>query len=387
MDQYCILCGTSRWQTLPSPAPDRSLTTSGSILDRSLGKAQCGNCGLVQLVAHPYLANTDYYERQYAYYKRTGAEVFDVARYRSLAEWMTGLVAPFQPRSILDVGCGRGWTMRAMQELHPQARVCGIEPTESEVGVARESGLDVRQMKLGAGAGLQTEPCDLVYCNNVLQHTPDPLAFLSDMKELTMADGLLVVSCPDASIPDIEMLMGDQNFSFAPVHLAEAAKKAGLQVLRWERCPAKPGLRIEHAILLAKADHLAPHRSPDIPQFDIEGMYRARSSHLDGWKSLDAYLCDRVKGALRVINFGAGLFSYLLAAYCPEYWKQVRFCTIDRHRGQCMDKEVVPVQEIEPLPGDYLVFGTNPQAQARLAERFKGSGFETVSWAIRTSST
>lgn len=384
MNENCILCGSARWLVLPSPAPDRSLTTSGSILGRSLGKAQCGNCGFVQLINHPYLANTDYYERQYAYYKRTGAETFDTARYRSLAEWVTSLAEPFQPRSILDVGCGRGWTMKAMQDLHPGARVSGIEPTASEVEVARKDGLDVRQMKLGVGANLpQTEQYDLLYCNNVLQHTSDPLAFLSDMKGLAAEEGLIVISCPDASIPDIEMLMGDQNFSFAPAHLAEAAKKADLRVLRWERCPAKPGLRNEHAVLLAKtASAAAGHAAPEIPSFDVEGMYEARAKYLNAWNALDAYLCDRVKCATRVINFGAGLFSYLLAAYCPEYWKQVRFCTMDHHKGQCMDKEVVPIQEIEPLPGDYLVFGTNPQAQAKLAERFKGSGFETVSWEV-----
>lgn len=384
MDQSCILCGTTQWQPLPSPAPDRSLTTSGSILDRSLGKAQCGSCGLVQLVAHPYLANTDYYERQYAYYKRTGAETVDVARYRSLAEWMTGLASPFQPGSILDVGCGRGWTMRAMQDLHPAARVSGIEPTEDEVAIARIEGLDVVQMKLGTGTGPRpTEQYDLIYCNNVLQHTADPLAFLADLKALASADGLILVSCPDASIPDIEMLMGDQNFSFAPAHLAEAARRAGLQVLRWGRCPAKPGLRNEHAVLLRMADRPAlENDSAEIPSFDIKGMYAARSAYLNGWKSLDAYLCDRVKAAKRVINFGAGLFSYLLAAYCPDYWKQVPFCTMDHHKGQCMGKEVVPIQEVERQPGDYLVFGTNPQAQAKLAERFKGDGFETVSWTV-----
>src|SRR5713226_7144088 len=114
MQAFCQICGSGEWWDLPNPVKERSVTTTGRIINESLGKAQCANCGFVQRVHAQFLGLTDYYEQDYAkYYDKPGAAQFHNARYRVLAEWMASVLHPLYPSRILDAGCGQGWTMEA----------------------------------------------------------------------------------------------------------------------------------------------------------------------------------------------------------------------------------------------------------------------------------
>src|SRR6266849_5886660 len=113
--EQCIVCGSREWLRLPDPSACRSVTTSGIIIDETLGKCQCSCCGLVQRTEYRYLGNTDFYERQYAsYYDRPGNEIFNRERYADTARWVSSAYRDSQPDSIVEVGCGRGWTLREM---------------------------------------------------------------------------------------------------------------------------------------------------------------------------------------------------------------------------------------------------------------------------------
>src|SRR5262245_39827394 len=116
MANDCSVCGSVDWRPLPSPATELVMTTAGKLVPGPLGKAQCGRCGAVQKVGARRLADTDYYEHQYTYYERPGAETFDVVRYRALAQWVHDAVAPQRPATVFDVGCGRGGTMKYLRE-------------------------------------------------------------------------------------------------------------------------------------------------------------------------------------------------------------------------------------------------------------------------------
>lgn len=355
------------------------MTTAGRFVNAPLGKAQCVGCASVQKVFEKRLADTDFYERAYTYYSRPGAEKFDTVRYEALARWVASSVADIKPRIILDIGCGRGWTMSAMKVHFPNAAYVGIEPTEEAVQSAREQGLEVHQGRLGV-TEFGGEPFDLIYSNNVLQHTTDPVAFLTHHMPLLKDDGRIVLSCPDGSVPNVELMMADQNFSFSPCHLATICKKSGFALERWLPCPGGP-LRHEQLVVLRKANYASSAAIPvceSIPTL-VPG-YDALMRYFSAWGDTNKFICSAIEGSTRVFNFGGGLWSYVLAAYCPDYWKQVKVCLVDGFAGQCLDKEVFPTEKIDLGPDDVVVLGTNPYVQDSLMQRFADLKVRVVSW-------
>ena len=370
----CVVCGNSDWRPLPSPTANLMITTAGKLVANSFGKSQCGRCGAVQKVRGGRLADTDYYERQYTYYDRPGAQAFDVTRYRALARWVED-AAPSRPSSVFDAGCGRGGTMQYLREAWPETRFAGIEPSAGAVEAARALGFEVSEGRLTLDTPVSGR-FDLVFSNNVLQHTTDPVEFIRAQARLLSHDGRLVLSCPDGTKPSVELLMADQNFSLCPPHLDAVAAKAGMHVERRLPCPGGP-LRNEQLAVMRPGE---PEAAILPTRAAVDVAFGQLVSYLEAWAGLDARLIEATAGASRVFNFGGGLWSYVLAAYCPQYWTRVECCLVDGFSGRCIDKEVKPFESVALSPNDVIVLGTNPYVQLKLAARLSGDGVRTVSW-------
>jgi SAM-dependent methyltransferase len=375
----CEVCGRTDWHVFADPRPDRSVTTAGTIVSTPLGKAQCRRCGLVQRIAGGYLSDTEFYAKEYGGYSaRIGAATYDADRYATMAQWMDDAIGPHEPRTILDVGCGRGWAMQATGKVFPAATVWGIEPSESDSNLARGDGLHVVTGTLAEAAHRFTD-VDLVYSNNVIQHTASPRGFLRDLLRLVGETGLVVVTCPDATDPSNEMMWADQNFSFAPRHLMGMAEEVGFAVKAWRRPPNAHFLRDKQLVVLARAAHDPVGAFDHAPPFDVATTLRPRDEYVKAWASLDAYLVDRIRNATRVFNFGASMWSHLLRGYCPDYWARVTACIVDNFEGTFMDRSVRP--DARQLgENDVIVLGINPEHHPALEQRFRREGYETVRW-------
>jgi SAM-dependent methyltransferase len=374
----CSVCGRIEWRQLPPPSTELVITTAGKLVPGPLNKAQCSQCGAVQRVETGRLADTDYYERHYTYYERPGADTLDVVRYQALARWVEDAIAPRRPLSVFDVGCGQGGTMRYLRESWPDAAFAGLEPYPKAVDAARALGFDVAVGRLALDEPLN-RTFDLVFSNNVLQHTTDPVAFIRAQARLLAPDGRLVLSCPDGTHPSVELLMADQNFSLCPPHLDAVAAQAGMRVERRLACPGGP-LRNEQLVVLVPFT-TEKHQQPVLPTREaVESAYGELAGYMKAWADLDAYLLQAVGNARRTFNLGGGLWSYVLAAYCPRYWAQVECCLVDGHSGQCLEKEVKPFDSVALSPDDVIVFGTNPYVQTKLVNRMTEAGMRCVSW-------
>src|ERR1700694_2603359 len=206
MLESCQVCGSTAWLNLPNPVDGRAVTTAGRIIDESLGKSQCAACGFVQRTHARFLGHTDYYEQDYAkYYDRPGTTTSHKARDRVLAEWMASALGRIAPPRILDVGCGQGWAMEAVKTLYPSAVIEGLEPSHHNSRVAPEEGFSVYESRAGE-ASLPETKYDLVYSNNVIQHVTNAREFVASLREMVSDDGMVVITCPDGSLPNIEIL-------------------------------------------------------------------------------------------------------------------------------------------------------------------------------------
>lgn len=109
---------------------------------------------------------------------------------RTAARPLTGL-------RLLDVGCGGGLVAEPLCRMG--ARVTAIDPSAETIGAARAHAdpqrlaIDYRALRAEdlVAAG---ETFDAVTCLEVLEHVPDPAAFLAMAAELVRPGGLLVVS-------------------------------------------------------------------------------------------------------------------------------------------------------------------------------------------------
>jgi SAM-dependent methyltransferase len=297
-----------------------------------------------------------------------------------MAAWLHSATTGLNPRSILDVGCGAGWSMLATRMLFPDALIEGVEPAKANAELARRAGFKVQSFKIGTDRLLE-KSYDLIYSNNVLQHVLSPISFLTELNEHLSEHGLLVLICPDASRPSNEMLWCDHNFSFQPRHLLRLAEVAGLRVTAWQPNPANNSLLDKQLIVLTKgSDAHARVGKLGAPEISGAEQYDDRCRYVQSWRDIHAHLRDATADCSRVFNFGASMWTWLLAAYCPDWWRKVECCLVDEFDGTCLDKKVKPTTSVTLSASDYLVLGINPVNQGEMATRFRQAQFKTIRW-------
>jgi 2-polyprenyl-3-methyl-5-hydroxy-6-metoxy-1,4-benzoquinol methylase len=241
----CNLCGSDDYEVIYSPRyeiarPDDLENTFRSSGDEILVDqlVRCRRCGLQylnprlkqDLVLKGYSAGTDEtFISQVAARERTFAKCLDI---------IEGMMP--QRGRILDVGTAGGSFLEVAKRRG--WRVAGCEPNVwlSEWG-SQHYGIPIHAGTV-FDMGLADTSFDAVTLWDVLEHTPDPKAVLSECHRVLRPDGLLVVNYPDIHSL-VARLMGRRWVFLLSVHLyyftfetiRHMLEQTGFRVIKYQR--------------------------------------------------------------------------------------------------------------------------------------------------------
>jgi 2-polyprenyl-3-methyl-5-hydroxy-6-metoxy-1,4-benzoquinol methylase len=138
----------------------------------------------------------------------------------------------FQPGSrVLEVGSGLGFGAGRLQGRG--AQVLGVEPDPGQAAYARSHwGLTILAERFEE-VDLDGQTFDLIVSSHVIEHFPEPLAFLRKVRTLAGPGTWLFLETPNILAPKVgprRVFSLAHNFYFAPQTLAPLLLKAGWQV-------------------------------------------------------------------------------------------------------------------------------------------------------------
>ncbi len=163
------------------------------------------------------------------------------------------------PARLLEIGSGYGLFLAAARDAGYAAR--GVELSRTGSRVAREElGLDVLT---GEVADAPAEPADVICFWDTLEHVPDPLAFLREVRSRLAPGGLVALSVPYVSSVPARVL-GARWWTLKPEQhiwhftgrtLAVVAARAGLVITDLIRSPAHPAnvARLDSLVAFGRA--------------------------------------------------------------------------------------------------------------------------------------
>ncbi len=154
-----------------------------------------------------------------------------VVRNRIIAEAISEF-APESPDLILEVGCGTGGNLRRLRDTFPDARVRGIEPSESAAEVGRGLGCEIEQGVLETLPFADGE-VDLLLALDVLEHCREDDIAMAEAVRVLSPGGVFV-----GTVPALMSLWGphdDRNAHFRRYRLGQledVVRGAGLEIER-----------------------------------------------------------------------------------------------------------------------------------------------------------
>jgi 2-polyprenyl-3-methyl-5-hydroxy-6-metoxy-1,4-benzoquinol methylase len=224
--QACPLCNS----------PESQLFDQRQFKGKTVTNRVCRNCGLVyqspRMTAEEL---ADYYERQYRLEYQGGEDPNqkDLVTQRARAASLTAFVKDSLSSVTrhLDIGSSAGLLLKQFQMAY-QNQARGVEPGEAYRKYAEESGLTVYpslEALEQAGEGR----FDLISMAHVLEHIPDPVAYLAHLRTNLLADtGHLLIEVPNLYAH--ESFETAHMVSYSAHSLEQVLQKAGFVVEKLE---------------------------------------------------------------------------------------------------------------------------------------------------------
>ncbi len=242
----------------------------------------CLNCGLVFQSPRMTSAEAEvFYTNEYRLLYEGSQEPTprNLMDQRGRAESLVNFARPYihSVVSHLDIGCSFGLLLQRFQETY-QCKAYGVEPGKAHRDLALKAGLQVYP-SLDDLKNSEETRFDLVSLIHVLEHLPDPVSYLTDLRETVLAhNGWLFIEVPNLYAHDSFEIA--HLVSYSPHSLVQTLAKAGFHVLGIE-CHGKPRSKILplYITLLAQPVSTPPLRpEPEklVPLKRRLGMLRRR---------------------------------------------------------------------------------------------------------------
>ena len=147
---------------------------------------------------------------------------------RHLRRIIKSMIRPLEFKSVLDVGCGQGSFLQELQSEFSNIKPYGIDISSSAVELARMRVPLGRFWVLDITDKFLDEKCDLVVCSEVLEHIPDDVSALQNLRKMT--GKYLLVSTPQGRMRKFEKLVGHVR-NYGPGELVNKIKSSGFTIL------------------------------------------------------------------------------------------------------------------------------------------------------------
>jgi SAM-dependent methyltransferase len=98
--------------------------------------------------------------------------------------------------SVLEIGCGTGYTLGALRKSLPRAQITGTELFEEGLHVARGRWPEIRLLQADARSLPFGSDFDLVGAFDVLEHIEDDVNALSELRRVVRPGGGILVTVP-----------------------------------------------------------------------------------------------------------------------------------------------------------------------------------------------
>lgn len=135
----------------------------------------------------------------------------------------------FYPKVFADIGAGYGLLLEEWRCSFPDTKLFAVEPNPDLAAQCRLKNLHVVEL-FAEEADLLHDQIDLVTAFEVIEHSYDPLAFLTSLAKLLRVGGQILITGPTVDGFDIQVLWERSN-SIAPPHHINLISIHGFEIL------------------------------------------------------------------------------------------------------------------------------------------------------------
>ncbi len=201
--------------------------------------AVCNTCGIVQKPVNKIsLQDVGVIYSEYEVYSQSGGidqSTFDplsgyvTSRSMKLVEWLITHYNISVGGRILDIGCGNGAFLHAFASSCPGWLITGLDLDDRSRAILEKiPGFEA--LHIGFVNGF-AQHFDIISLIHTLEHIPDPINFLGEVKNKLLPGGVLLIETPNLTTSPFDILIADHCSHFTANALKYILEQALFDVI------------------------------------------------------------------------------------------------------------------------------------------------------------
>jgi 2-polyprenyl-3-methyl-5-hydroxy-6-metoxy-1,4-benzoquinol methylase len=155
--------------------------------------------------------------------------------------------------TVLDIGAGNGLLAAVLRRTHERITIDGIEPNAAAAAMAKPA---YRRLWVGYAqdhlAEIGSGGYDFLVVADVMEHVPDPVAFLQELADAAPGGARILLSVPNVAFAAVRLSLLHGDFAYVDSGLLERTHLRFFTLETLRETFAQTGLAIERQVLHKK---------------------------------------------------------------------------------------------------------------------------------------
>lgn len=232
----CPICSSVKSEVI-FEAPS-SITTDRQFLRLPIESRLCIVCGATYDAKGARTNAQQFYAESYDLHSESALSEFQVhmtsnskGESDSILEFISNNIPLKNSGSMLEVGCGKGVLLGKFMKSYPNWNVSAIEPSSNAAEYFRKALPSVNFFEGVLGdSPFANKEYDFVATSGVLEHVPDPLEFLREIRNCMKPGGFAYIGVPNFKVKPDDLLVFDHLTQFTCESLNFIYQRVGLKL-------------------------------------------------------------------------------------------------------------------------------------------------------------
>lgn len=363
----CIFCGgivVKCWSLGEMPPSDSFCKSKNNALDfkcHELAIGYCNDCKLVQNI-DLIPENQRYIDLDYAY--SSANSEYAMRHWQEFVNYISGLVENIQSPKILEVGSNDGYCLGLVKNFIPGSDCHGADASPYQVANAKSRYRDCHFADVVFGNDDDHyQDCffDLIYANNVVNHSNNLASFIRRVMSLLRPEGLFVFEVPLLDMTFInkkwDQIYHEHTAYFTLNSIHNVIHSSGMRVNSIVLNDYHGGsVRVTAQLASQKNVNITYREDPRLIEDSIDGL--RLSAQQIKHKLLDKIKKIKSEGGKKIYLFGAPAKGVTLINYCNLNTGDIEACLENSESkiGKFIPKSGIPIiEESCVIPGSYAI--------------------------------
>jgi len=239
MDKLCCICA-NRVKSVDFDL-NNSISSDAKLINHAISHSYCDKCGYIFIDMKNRVDYQKFYTDEYDFLLDGDVEptIGEIKYSEYLVEFYSEYIQKSKEKTFFDIGAGKGNFISAVYKRFPKVTYSALEPSKSFEVLKKKDFISELNNDFFRAENFQKK-YNFLSLIGVLEHVPDPRAFLLDIKKIMDYSSYLLIEVPNFKNNKSDLLTIDHLSKFTEESIKNLFSVTGFEIIKQQTLSTVP---------------------------------------------------------------------------------------------------------------------------------------------------